>query len=156
MTQLSTQLAVATLMGNPALSQQDIAKTLNISRSTVARAIAKIKAEAKPELELMEYRGLIRKQVPAKIRVEAIEKIVKKADSNPFAALRAVEYADQVLGLAPKQQQSDPGCGPQPPALFTLPANTRVSMLISSGPDRRQTGGDQHAITISAEESTDA
>jgi transposase len=105
MTQLSTQLAVATLMGNPALSQQDIAKTLNISRSTVTRAIAKIKAEAKPELELMEYRGLIRKQVPAKIRVEAIEKIVKKAESNPFAAMRAVEYADQVLGLGPKQQQ---------------------------------------------------
>ncbi len=152
----ATQLAIANLLGNPTLTHQQIADLTGTSRHTVLRVNKKLKETAGGNIELEDYRGLIRKHLPSKKRVGVLQTVASAAKTNPFAAMRAVEYADQVLGLAPKQQQSDPGGGPQPPALFTLPANTRVAMLVQTGPDRSQTGGASQAIQLTVGSGEDA
>lgn len=150
MTLSPTHLAIANLLGNPTLTHQQIGQITGVSRRTVTRVSIKVKQAGGANIELEDYRGLIRKQVPAKTRVDSIQKIVKKADSNPFAAMRAIEYADQVLGLAPKQQQQGGTDGPQPPALFALPPGTRVAMVLPE-PNRRQVGDGNQAINITVD-----
>ena len=94
----------------------------------------KTSAQLAKDAELEGYKGLIRKQVPSADRVGVLAKAVKKADSNPFAALKAVEYADRVLGLAPEQQQPVNNEQDKARPLFSLPANTSVQVSITTGP----------------------
>jgi hypothetical protein len=69
--------------------------------------------------------------MPPEIRVSALRNAVDKADSNPFAALKAVEYTDSVLGLSPKQQQPNEIADNTRP-MFILPGGTSISVSITT------------------------
>lgn len=149
-----TQASVVRLLGNPSLRQPDIADLVGCSLAYVheiERAL-KDRLQAGSALELELYRRQLRKRVPDSARVGAIETAVGRAKSNPFAALRAVEYADAVLGLGPRQgSQVD-----EQPALrvpmFVLPAGTKILMHIGGDAtgDKQET---TKAIDVQAIES---
>jgi biotin operon repressor len=149
------QLLIAKALGDSSLTQRQIAKQYGVSEVTVWKVAKKIR-ESSPtvEEELGEYRKLLRERVPLSRRVECIQAIVdpKRAQTNPFAVVRAIEYADSVGGLAPKQQL--PADTDQKPiALFMLPTESKVSISVES---RTNTGGIDSAINITPVDTKDS
>ena len=124
-------LAIANLLGNPHLTQDQIAQITGTSAPTVQRVARKIRDLSPETRELSAYRTLIRKRIPALKRVEAVEKVLEKVDSNPFAAMRAVEYVDGVLGLAPKQQSTAEAAVQQGPTII-FPVGSQIDIGIRS------------------------
>lgn len=109
-----------------------IASLTGISQSSVSRVRKLLKVHglsARPVASLEKYQRLLHKRVSDEKRVEVAEKLVAKANTNPFAALRAVQYVDSVLGLAPDQQsQAD-----QPPEvrpMFSFAAGSQVVVSV--------------------------
>jgi hypothetical protein len=138
-------LMIVALLANPMLTQSDIAETCKVSLSTVKRVASMLKSASEDNgIELNAYKMLLREQVPADCRVKTLRKAIDKADSNPFAALKAVEYADNMLGLSPKQQQTQPDSDNTRP-MFVLPAGTSISVTVNT-PDQAidvTPGGDE-------------
>jgi hypothetical protein len=125
-------MLIVALLGNPMLTHTDIASQLGVSTSTVARVSSTLaKLSQDNAIELNSYKMLVRDKLPADIRVGTLRKAVDKADSNPFAALKAVEYADSILGLGPKQQQTEQVADNTRP-MFMLPAGTSISVSITT------------------------
>ena len=130
-------ISVANLLSNPALTYDDIARICKCSHATVARRAKQIRDSivnqfgVSPELE--QYKRCIRKRLPASKRVGVMEVAVKKAGSNPFAALKAVEYADKVLGMLPQAQDAQQDNRLQP--MFALPAGSEIQVSITVGQD---------------------
>jgi hypothetical protein len=129
-------LLIASMLADPSLSQHEIAQALGISRSKVATVSQSLNkaienAGSTTALELEAYRMSLRKQVTVEKRVGVIDKAISKASSNPFAALKAVEYADNILGLSPKQQQSQDVSDNTRP-MFVLPAGTSISVTVNT------------------------
>jgi hypothetical protein len=125
-------LMIVALLANPMLTQSDIAETCKVSLSTVKRVASMLKSASEDNgLELNAYKALLREQVPVDCRVGTLRKAIDKADSNPFAALKAVEYADSMLGLAPKQQITQQDTDNTRP-MFVLPAGTQISVSMTT------------------------
>jgi hypothetical protein len=128
-------LIIANLLANPALSNTEIAEMLDISHDTVYR-VKKMLSQATEDqgIELEAYKMLLRDKMPPEIRVSALRNAVDKADSNPFAALKAVEYTDAVLGLSPKSQQPQEIADNTRP-MFILPSGTSIQVSITTPAD---------------------
>ena len=125
-------MLIVSLLGNPMMTQADIAATLGVSPATVSKVASMLrKASEDNSIELNSYKTLLRDKLPADIRVGTLRKAVDKADSNPFAALKAVEYADSILGLSPKTQQLEPISDNTRP-MFVLPAGTQISVSVTT------------------------
>ena len=128
------QMEIAKLLGNPNLKKCQIQAMLGVSSATIAATELKLRSVELPECqrELEQYRTLIRKQMPDTDRVGALRKVMGKADSNPFAALRAVEYADKALGLVEnKQNEQDT---PETRPMFNLPSGCNVTVNLNMQP----------------------
>jgi transcriptional antiterminator len=128
-------LLIASMLSNPALTSQNIADTLNISKSTVDKVRQTInKTLAKKDstaIAVEQYRMLLQKQAPLTKRVEVLSKAMDMVDTNPFVAIRAVEYSDGIDGIAPKQQQIEQLERETRP-MFVLPGDAKVQVNITN------------------------
>jgi hypothetical protein len=128
------KVQITHLPGNTALTHGDIAKTVGCSTKTVQR----IARDTKPDVDealskLEEYQTLLNKHLPITQRVELITKIAQKAESNPFAAMRALERIDDLDGiLTAKDEVRRPtrDSGETRP-MFILPAGTHISLTVN-------------------------
>ena len=118
------------LLGNPDLTHEQIAGLVGCSTKTIQRTAREIEPDlAEVETKLAEYQRLLRKRLPIQERVELYEKIARKAESNPFAALRALERADALDGILTARDEirkpftSEVDHRP----LFSLPPGTHVN-----------------------------
>ncbi len=121
------QLNIARLIGNPNLTQTQIAEMVGVSRDTVAVVAKKLRdnqVDIRSELE--QYQRLLRKQVPHSKSVTVISEVMD-AKMNPFARLRAVQYRDQVLGLVAPAAEAVVA---QPAPLFSLPNTTSITVNV--------------------------
>jgi hypothetical protein len=121
-------LLIASLLSNPLLTQAKVAELAGVSTKTVG-SVASMLREASSDkgIEIEAYRMLLREHVPVKDRVSALQNIVSKSDSNPFAALKGIEYVDNALGIAPKQQ-IDQQVSDNTRPMFVLPPGTTISV----------------------------
>jgi hypothetical protein len=128
------KVQITHLLGNTALTHGDIARTVGCSTKTVQRVAKEIKPDADEALsKLEEYQTLLNKHLPIKNRVELITKIAKKADSNPFAAMRALERADDLDGIITARDESrrpSQDSGETRP-MFILPAGTHINVTVN-------------------------
>jgi len=112
MRQKGLHMMIAKLMADPSLTQHQIAKTLGISRSTVARASQQIHAMEEQagisdsDSILKAYQQKMLECVTISDRVQAVADVVKHGKRNPFARLRGVEYADKIGGYVAPERQS--------------------------------------------------
>ncbi len=135
--QAATKTKIIALLGS-GMNHTDIAKTLGCSTKTVQRVSTSIRpvlAEVKDLIS--EYRRLLRERLPIEERVGLYEKIARKVDRNPFAAMRALERVDDLDGiLTAKDEIKRPQEGSrenQP--MFTLPPGTSIQVNITA-PDQ--------------------
>jgi len=82
------------------------AQLIGCRRETIARIASKLEASEPTPAEQIErrlklYRKQVRKNLPTLKRAETLAKCVDKVDSNPFAALRTIQYVDQLDGFTP-------------------------------------------------------
>ena len=128
---LPQHLMIAALLANPTLTHQAIADTMGVCKTTVDRVSQMLrKASESGLMEIESYKMLLRERVPVDLRVDALRQAVDKSDTNPFAALKAIEYADSILGLGPKQQVAEVQDTSRP--MFVLPAGTHISVSIDT------------------------
>jgi hypothetical protein len=83
--------------------------------------------------EVGEYQASLKKHLPISERVSVLEKVAQKVDSNPFAALKAVQRADQLddivtLAERGREQKQTPEHRP----IFTLPPGIHVRVSIDT------------------------
>lgn len=122
-------VSIAAALASNKIPQRQIAKIHGVARGTVQR-LQKRLAEADNIDQLKAtYKMLLLERLPVADRADIVSKVARKGNSNPFAALRALEYADTVQGIAAKQS-IDPGSVQQPPALFSLPSGSDISIRI--------------------------
>lgn len=144
------KIAICHLLGNRQLSQEAIAGMLNCARETVARVARVMKQiPAELNLELEDYRRQLRTRVPVKKRIDVLAAVCdpKKVQSNPFAAMRGVEYVDSMLGLHPKVRDPNEQSPRDPAPMFNLPPGSKVQVNILTGPgdqSGRQIGGSKN------------
>ena len=151
---------IVALLGSGA-KYADIAAAVGCSKRTVIR-VAK---EIRPELEevtglLAEYQTLLRKRMPIRERVELYDKIARKVDRNPFAAMRALERIDDLDGILPAKDRArrDQESPQEPQPMFVLPAGAQVCVNVIRVSPRRKAqttdpGPGLPAIDIKAEQS---
>jgi hypothetical protein len=122
-------LLIASLLSNPLLTQAKVAELAGVSTKTVG-SVASMLREASSDkgIEIEAYRMLLREQVPVRDRVEALADIVA-AKNNPFARLKGIEYVDNALGIAPKQQ-IDQQVSDNTRPMFCLPPGTVISVQV--------------------------
>jgi hypothetical protein len=134
------KVQITHLLGNPALTHDDIARTVGCSTKTVQRVAREIKPDVDEALsKLEEYQTLFNKHLPIENRVELYTQIANKADSNPFAAMKALERADDIDGiLTAKDEVRRPSqeSGETRP-MFILPAGTRISVSVKTIEDEK-------------------
>jgi hypothetical protein len=100
--------------------------------------VQRVAKEIEPDVDvalskLEEYQTLLDKHLPITQRVELITKIARKADSNPFAAMRALERADDLDGIIRARDESrrpSQDVGETRP-MFLLPAGTHISVSVN-------------------------
>jgi transposase len=131
MSRETRKVQITHLLANPGLSHQQIATAVGVSTKTVQRVAKEIKPDvAEVDAKLTEYQTLLRKRLPIKDRVELYDKIARKADSNPFAAMRALERADELDGIiTAKDQAREQESAPQQ-AMFVLPGDAKIQLNI--------------------------
>ena len=125
------QLQIAKMLGNQGLTQRAIAKELGLTETYVSLTKKRLKESTPIECELNQYRNLLRKRMPDKLRVETIGKVMETG--SEFAKLKSVEYTDSLLGLSPKmqpQEQQQPEIRP----MFYLPAGAEININMGSAP----------------------
>jgi hypothetical protein len=129
------KVQITHLLGNPALTHEDIARTVSCSTKTVQRIAKEIKPDVDEALsKLEEYQTLLNKHLPIENRVELYTTIANKADSNPFAAMRALERVDDLDGiLTSKDEARRPSqeSGETRP-MFILPPGTHISVNVKT------------------------
>jgi hypothetical protein len=77
------------------------------------------------EAKLQEYQRLLRERLPISERVVIHEEVARKVDSNPFAALKALQRADRlddIVMLAERERHP----------LSTMPPETHVSGTVNT------------------------
>jgi hypothetical protein len=127
-------LLIAALLANPMLKHDDIAKSTGVCKSVVDKVSQQLKAAvSRSDVALEAYKMLAREQVPVTSRVAALKTIVEKADSNPFAALKGIEYVDNLEGFNPKQQETQQLAESRP--MFMLPAGTKIAINLTTPDD---------------------
>jgi len=72
--------------------------------------------------------------LPIKDRVELYDEIARKADSNPFAAMRALERADELDNIltAKDEIRKPPESPKEHRPMFILPEGTRIPFNIDA------------------------
>jgi hypothetical protein len=122
------------------MNHTEIAKTVGCSTKTVQRTVNSLEPETREFTDgLAEYQRLFREQLPIPKRVEIYHKIAQKAESNPFAAMRALERIDDLDGiLTAKDETRRPtqDSGETRP-MFVLPAGTRISVSVKTIEDEK-------------------
>lgn len=121
------------LLGNPSLTHQQIASAVGVSTKTVQRVAQEIRPDMEQvEAQLAEYQSQLRERLPIKDRVALYETIARRAESNPFAAMRALERADELDGiLTAKDEIRRPApSGRDHSPMFILPEGTRVQVNV--------------------------
>lgn len=129
MAHTSSDLLIASMLANPALTHKAIATSLGVSRSTVERAAARIKgSDDQVARHIERYKGLLKTQLPITKRVQYIGDIAAKSP-NDFARLKAIERADLFDGIdfRPRPQEEQVR---QPVAMFNLPGDAKVQVNI--------------------------
>jgi transcriptional antiterminator len=127
------KVQITHLLGNPALTHEDIARTVGCSTKTVQRVAREIKPDVEEAIaKLEEYQTLLNKHLPIKNRVEIYTQIAKKADSNPYAAMKALERADELDGILTAKDEikrpSQESAEHRP--MFILPPGTAISVSV--------------------------
>jgi hypothetical protein len=136
-------LLISKLLGDPSLTDSQIATIAKCSRTTVHFVKKRLKLlglQGDESEELEQYRMLLRKKVPVGSRVDSLATIINpdQAKSNPFSVIRAVEYVDTVLGLHPKARQEAQEVSNQAQPMFVLPAGARMQVnVITESPNKR-------------------
>jgi hypothetical protein len=108
--------------------------------------VQRVAAEIKPAVQdvqgkLEEYGRLLKKRLPIRERVELYDKIARKVDRNPFAAMRALERIDDLDGIlaAKDRARGDLESPDEPQPMFVLPAGANVQVnVIKVSPHRRK------------------
>lgn len=135
------QLKITRMLGDSSLTHKQIAELVGCSAAYVAKISQQLRYTLGPDdLELDEYRKLLRKKAPAGRRVDCLSTIINPdtAKSNPFSVIRAVEYVDTVLGLHPKARVEAQDQQQQAQPMFVLPAGANVQVnVIRVSPRRR-------------------
>ena len=124
---------IINLLGNPNLTHAQIAETVGVSTKTVQRTSRDIKLDVEEvQKKLAEYQVLLRDCLPIPERVELVAKIAQKADSNPFAAMKALQRVDDLDGiLTPKDELKRPQEAPEEHRpMFILPPSTSVQVNV--------------------------
>jgi hypothetical protein len=126
------QMAIATLLGNPHLSHEQIAKICNCSGATVSRHAKQIRQLIDPQVDVKkitaQYRMQLQEQMPIAMRVATIKAAAEKVDTNPFVALRAIDMADTRDGLLQSESNQQDSQDKRP--MFVLPGNANVQVNI--------------------------
>ena len=133
-------IKIIKLLGDPSLTQTEIAQLVGCSLATVKVIARQLREEiGSEELELQEYRKLTRKKIPQSIRVDSLATIIspEQAKSNPFSVIRGIEYVDTLLGLHPKARQEDKDQQQQAQPMFMLPAGAQVQVNVIKVSPRR-------------------
>ena len=128
------------LLANPSLKHREIAEAIGCSTKTVQRVAKEIQPSVKEvEGKLEEYQRLLGKKLPIRDRVELYDRIARKAESNPFAAMRALERADDLDGiLTAKDRSREPEPAKEPQPIFVMPPNTSVQVNLYQGACERK------------------
>ena len=131
------RLQITALLGTGKPYQQ-IADAVGCCKRTVVRVAKEIKPAMKEiEGDLTEYKRLLQERLPIEKRSEIIGGIAENWKSNPFAALKATQRADDLDGYLTekdklKQPQADSG---EYKPMFMLPLGTKVVVNISKEPE---------------------
>jgi hypothetical protein len=105
-----TRAAQVAVLLSQGLTPKQIAAKLNVHICTIYKDTREIAPALDHSQEIINgLRMSLKKEAPPQTRVGVIKKTMQKVDSNPFAALRAVEMANYIDGvdrlLAPAAQQ---------------------------------------------------
>lgn len=112
---------------HPRATVEQLAELAKVSGRTVMRALKPIREAAKRVDNLVEeYRGQVLKDAPLVTRSSRIASLIAQND-HPMTALKAIQYADHVNGIAPASQASESG-GSAP--LFNLPDGAEVTVSV--------------------------
>ncbi len=137
------------LLANPRLTHQEIAAAVGCSTKTVQRVAKEIRPDVKEaESKLEEYQRLLSKKLPVKDRVELYDRIARKAESNPFAAMRALERADELDGIQTAKDRRETEAPQVQQPVFIMPSTANVQVNVF---DRRKLTAKEIDITPEAE-----
>ena len=129
---------IINLLGNPNLTRAQIAKAVGVSTKTVQRTAKEIKPDVEEaEQKLAEYQILLQEKLPIQDRVDLYDQIARKAGTNPFAAMKAIQRADDLDGIltakdALKQPHEETR---EHRPMFNLPSGTNVIVNITKRAD---------------------
>jgi hypothetical protein len=121
-------LAAAKLLGSePSMTCKDIASVVGCNPQTVSKINRHIRATSKADdldVRLEIYRHKIEKRLPSQFKADKLRSVVDRVDNNPFAALKAIQYADQIQGYVRASDMDARAPIAQP--LFSLPAGSTI------------------------------
>jgi hypothetical protein len=120
------RLAAAKLLGEGKLTQGEIGKMVGLSRESVCKLHNSLKSTSSEDLDarLQHYRAEIERNLPSNRKAEVLEQVVSRVEKNPFAALKAIQYADQIQGYVRASDMDARAPIAQP--LFSLPAGAII------------------------------
>lgn len=103
------RLLITQLLTEGQMTHEEIAQVTKCSAKTVQRVQQELKQETEGcEEKIQEYRRQINKRLPIERRVKRYVEIAN-AESNPFAAIRALERIDDLDGVVlDKKQKGEP------------------------------------------------
>jgi hypothetical protein len=131
------RLQITALLGT-GKPYQEIADAVGCCKRTVVRVAKEIKPAMKEiEPELTEYKRLIQERLPLEKRADIVAEIAKDGKKNAFAALKAVQRADDLDGyLTEKDKLKKPLEETREyRPMFTLPQGTNIVVNITQKPD---------------------
>lgn len=146
------------LIQNPDISTLALCKLLNVSREVVSLVrhflvanpgatidtkaasvddaaahetlVASLVSQVGDEVSKGAYRTLLRANLPLRERARLRAEIAKLGPKNAQASLRALDYADEIEGLAPEKSSRE---APDAPPLFALPAGGSLHIDFGAG-----------------------
>ena len=125
---LRTQVTALLGSGGPALTHRQIAEALDCSTKTVQR----IQRDIRPDMDevkekLAAYQRLLRKEMPLEHRAKRYRELVDQ-NEQLMVALKALERVDSIQ-FGRVQDETEP---PKPAPMFSLPAGSRVAIVVPS------------------------
>lgn len=134
-----TRTQIIALLGSGA-THKEIAGRVGCSKKTVQRVAKSVKPELEEvEGQLTEYQRLLKERLPLEDRVDLYDKIARKTDKNPFAAMRALERIDDLDGVLTEKdrlRQQDQGSQQPHRPLFMFAPGSEATVNVTIAPPK--------------------
>jgi hypothetical protein len=123
-------VVIAAMLMVPKLNYDEIAVRVGCRKRDVERVHQLLRGQLSPAMKA-HYQLMVESRAPADQRAASLKGIITGYKRNPHAALRAIQYADEIVGVAPNREGKE---NQAPGGLFELPPGTRVQVAVATPP----------------------